>query len=167
MSRTYKISFGVLILPIIILSCTSPGPSTTFKPIIDKYVNFWNSGDFDEIEAILHPDFELRMTPKFEAEKGIQTFKESISKYRETYPDFNIVLHEIVYDKNSAAARWTITATNTGPGLRPPTGKHVEVMGISIIHFVDGKIKDEWIASNNLDWLLQLGYKLSPPSEEN
>jgi hypothetical protein len=32
-------------------------------------------------------------------------------------------------------------------------------------HFVDDKIKDEWIASNNGYWLHQLGFKLVPPFE--
>ncbi|NOX87146.1 MAG: ester cyclase, partial [Chlorobi bacterium] len=67
---------------------------------------------------------------------------------------------------NAAAARWTITATNTGSGSHPPTGKRIEVPGISIIHFADGKIKDEWIASNNFYWLKQLGFTLVPPSFE-
>ena len=73
----------------------------------------------------------------------------------------------MIYSDNSAVARWTITATNTGTGLHPPTGKHVEVMGMSIVHFVDNKLKDEWIANNNIDWLMQLGYKLTPPTFEH
>ena len=165
MNSNLKIICGLLLLITIFVNCTNQSPTVKYKSLIEKYVNMWNTGNFDEIETILHPEFELRMTPKFKAEKGIESFKNSISKWREAYPDFNIKLHEIICDKDSAAARWTISATNTGPGRRPPTGKHVEVMGISIVHFIDGKIKDEWIASNNIDWLTQLGYKLVPPSE--
>jgi len=160
-----KIISGLFLLTIIFVNCTKQSPSVKYESLIEKYVNIWNTGNFDEVEAILHPEFELRMTPKFKAEKGIQTFKNSISKWRKAYPDFNIKVHEILYDKDSASGRWTITATNTGPGSHPPTGKHIDVMGISIFHFIDGKIKDEWIASNNIDWLTQLGYKLVPPSE--
>lgn len=58
-----------------------------------------------------------------------------------------------------------ITATNTGQGMNPSTGKQVKVMGMSIMHFSGNKLKDEWIASNNLYWLTQLGYKLQPPFE--
>ena len=72
-----------------------------------------------------------------------------------------------IHSRNKAAAKWTIEATNTGQGWHPPTGKHVEVIGISILHFADGKIKDEWIASNNLYWLQQLGYKLESPFTGN
>lgn len=163
----YKITrLSSILLLALLFGCTQSNPKLKYGPLIEKYVEYWNTGNFNDIETILHPDFELRMTPKFEAEKGTEKFKENISKWRTAYPDFHIELHEIFYDKESAAARWTITATNTGPGRHPPTGKHVEVMGISIVHFVDNKIKDEWIASNNLDWLMQLGYKLQPPSED-
>jgi len=31
--------------------------------------------------------------------------------------------------------------------------RHVETSGISLIHFLDGKIKDEWIAYDNKAWL--------------
>ena len=165
MNRFSNTILVLFFLSLTILNCKNPNPSTTFNPIIEKYVELWNTGNFDEIEMILHPDFELRMTPKYKAESGIQTFKENVLKWREAYPDFHIEIHEIIFDKDIAAARWTITATNTGQGLHAPTGKHVEVMGMSIVHFVANKIKDEWIASNNLDWLQQLGYKIVQPSE--
>ena len=38
---------------------------------------------------------------------------------------------------------------------------------MSILHFKDGKIKDEWIASNNGYWLTQLGFELKSPFEES
>ncbi|GAG27249.1 unnamed protein product, partial [marine sediment metagenome] len=82
------------------------------------------------------------------------------------YPDFHINIHESVYNNEKAASRWTITATNTGTGNMPPTGKRVEVMGISIIHFQENKIKDEWIASSNLYWLQQLGFTIVPAPKE-
>jgi len=156
----------LFILLLSFISCQREDPSTKLKPLVDKYVEIWNTGNTEGIEEIIHPDFELRMTPKFEPEKGIEKFKESVKKWRTIYPDFHITIHEVVYDVDKAAARWTITATHTGEGWGPPTGKQVEVMGISIIHFKDGKVKDEWIAGNNLYWMQQLGYKLVPPSEE-
>lgn len=166
MNKILKIVVYFFLLPLVILNCTEPNPSLKYRPLIEKYVDYWNTGNFEGIETVLHPDFELRSTPKYEAGKGIEAFKESIIKSRKSYPDFHIELHEIIYDTDAAAARWTITATNTSILKHPPNGKHIEVMGMSIVHFVDNKIKDEWIASNNLEWLKQLGYKLIPPSED-
>ena len=79
-----------------------------------------------------------------------------------TEADFHITADELIYAPNAVTARWTIQATNSGPGSHPPTGKTVVVPGISIIHVSDGKITDEWIASNNLYWAEQLGYTLTP-----
>ena len=103
------------------------------------------------------------MTPKFEPTIGIESFKEDIAKWRTAYPDFHIDVDEIFFTQERAAARWTITATNSGPGWLPPTGKTVTVSGISIFHFEDGKLKDEWIGGNNGYWLKQLGFELVPP----
>jgi len=155
--------FSILIL---FSSCTQFDSSKDYDPLLEKYVEFWNTGKFDGIENILHPDFEIRMTPEYEAEKGIDLFMENVTKWRKAYPDFNIVIDEKLYSINKAAVRWTITATNTGEGLHPPTGKSIKVPGMSIIHFADGKIKDEWIASNDGYWMQQLGFKIVSPFEE-
>ena len=135
-------------------------------PIINEYVKYWNTGDFQNIEDILHSEFELRMTPKYESEKGIGTFKEHVTLGRTAYPDFHLTIKEIFFTEKEAAGIWEITATNTGKGSHPPTGKSVKITGMSILHFKEGKIKDEWIGSNNGYWLTQLGFKLKSPFEE-
>jgi len=147
--------------------CTKSNHSEKLGPILGKYVEYWNTGEFIGIEEILHPDFEMRMTPEFEPEKGIDTFKENVIKWRTAYPDFNLDIKEWVFDSDKVAGLWTISATNTGEGTHPPTGKHIKVMGMSIIHFEAGKIRDEWISSNSLSWMTQLGFKLIPPKTDS
>jgi len=168
MKYQFKVLAIILLLASMMSSCSTEQKdiSTGFKLQIEKYVEFWNTGQFDGINDILCEDFELRMTPQFESEKGIDTFMENVINWRKAYPDFHIKMDEIIYSNNTAASRWTITATNTGFGSHPPTGKRIEVSGISIVHFADGKIKDEWIASNNYYWLKQLGFTLVSPSFE-
>jgi predicted ester cyclase len=72
----------------------------------------------------------------------------------------------MIIDADKVAGIWTITGTNTGHGSTPPTGKSIEVKGISILHFKDGKIVDEWISGNELLWFQQLGYTLKSPVNE-
>jgi steroid delta-isomerase-like uncharacterized protein len=151
---------------ILIFGCAKQSNIDYQKQLVDKYVQYWNTGDFDGIEDILHPEFELRMTPTYDAEIGIDKFKESITKLRTAYPDFHIKLDEEIYSNYEGAVRWTIIATHTGEGSMPATGKRVEVSGISIFHIKDNKIKDEWIAGNDLHWLKQLGFTLAPPSDK-
>jgi hypothetical protein len=38
---------------------------------------------------------------------------------------------------------------------------------MSLLHIIDGKIKDEWIWNNDLPWLKQINYSIKPPEVEN
>jgi len=161
--RLHALLIAVLLGTAILSGCRKPDPSVKLGPIVHKYIEIWNTGNLEGVEEILHPEFELRMTPEFEPEIGIEAFKESITKWRTVYPDFHIDLDEVFFTEDGGAARWTITATHSGPGWFPPTGKTVKVPGMSIFHFKDGKLKDEWIGGNNSYWLSQLGFELVPP----
>jgi len=159
-----KMILVFFVVSILMFSCAKQSNIDYQKQLVDKYVKYWNTGDFEGIEEVLHPDFELMTTPKYNAVIGIEKFKETITKWRIAYPDFYIQLDEEIYGSDEGAVRWTITATHTGQGNMPPTGKRVEVKGISLFHIVDNKIKDEWIAGNDLHWLRQLGFTLVPPT---
>jgi predicted ester cyclase len=165
MKFNYSYLFLIL-LPFFLISCTQLNPEQEFGPLLEKYLVFWNTGKFQDVEVVLHPEFEIRMTPKYESEKGIDLFKENVTKWRTAYPDFHIKVKEKFFAENEAAAIWEITATNTGEGWHPPTKKSIKITGMSIFHFADGKIKDEWIASNNGYWMQQLGFKIISPFEE-
>jgi len=53
---------------------------------------------------------------------------------------------------------WTARGTNTGTGNGlPATGKKAELAGITIWRIVDGKIKEEWSAFDQLSMMKQLG----------
>jgi hypothetical protein len=75
-------------------------------------------------------------------------------------------INETVYGKDKVALIWTVTGTNKRPGEIPPTGRTIKGNGISVIHFKDGKIKDEWLGNNNLLWLMQPGFTVVPPAPE-
>ena len=49
-----------------------------------------------------------------------------------------------------------VANTGTGNGL-PATGKRAELSGITIWRIVDGKIKEEWSAFDQLSMMRQLG----------
>ena len=110
------------------------------------------------MQDIVSSQFELRMSPRFDPIRGIDSLKSSISYWRIAYPDFQITPDEVMYTQTVVAVRWTIRATNSGPGEHPATGKSVVVPGMSFIHFAECKIIDEWVWANELPWLQQLGF---------
>jgi predicted ester cyclase len=48
----------------------------------------------------------------------------------------------------------------------PPTGKAVRQWGISILHFANGKITEEYLGFDNLALMQTLGFTLTPASEK-
>ena len=155
----------VLLISLLISGCENKDQSEEMRLKIEKFVNYWNTADFEGIEDVLCEDFELLESPKFNPKSGIENFKQTVLAYHQAYPDFKLVLNDQIFDKDKCAGIWTISATNTGPNTTggQPTGKHIEVIGISVVHFIDGKIKDEWISGNDLDWYQQLGLVLTRP----
>ena len=152
-----------LVAMVFMTSCVQQGIPTDVQSTLDKYVEYWNTGQFDGIENVLCEDYELLESPNYEPQKGLMLFKQEIANLRTAYPDFHLVIDETVYEKDKIALIWSISATNTGQGKMPPTGKVIKGQGISVIHLKDGKIKDEWLASNDLLWLKQLGFTIVPP----
>ncbi|MCP4360627.1 MAG: ester cyclase [Chloroflexi bacterium] len=61
------------------------------------------------------------------------------------------------------AVRWTLQGTHHGPGLYgDPTGKRVNIMGISHFHIKNGKFVKEWTVFDEIALLKQL---YTPPAD--
>jgi predicted ester cyclase len=118
-----------------------------------------------ELDAIMDPNFIRHSDPATSAE-GMVNLKKVINEFKTAYPDIKLVSEEEIYSENRFAGRWSITATNTGPGPMPPTGKKVKFWGINIIHFQNGKMIEEWDAMDTQPFLEQLGFKIMPQTAE-
>jgi hypothetical protein len=66
----------------VVTSCNEQDIATNINPLIDKYVEAWNTGNLDELDAITSDKFELRMTPDFEPKIGRDLLKEEIVNTR-------------------------------------------------------------------------------------
>ena len=161
------VTLALFVTMVFMTSCTQQGIPDDVKTTLDKYVEYWNTGQFERIEQVLCEDYELLESPEYEPQVGIEPFKQYLLKMRTTFPDFHLVIDELIYEKDKIAGIWSITATHSGQGNIPSTGKMIKGKGISVIHFKDGKIKDEWIASNDLLWLIQMGYTIAPPEADS
>ena len=167
MKRTvsFLLSIGFLFLILqISISCQKTDYKQQINPLLDKYLEAWNSGNFEELDAITSAKFELRMTPDFEPKIGRNLLKEEIANTRKGFPDFNIKEDKRLFVGDSAVViHWRLTGTNTGKSTMPPTGNKVNVPGFSVIFFADNLITGEWIAFSDLMWVSQLGFTLTPP----
>lgn len=165
--KNMLLNIAVLIITFLIISgCQmKPDPSKELKPLVDKYVEVWNSGNLGDLDAIINSTYAYHSNQSPDA-NGLDGLKKVISGFRTSYPDVKIVLDDVIYSENEASCKWSLTGTNTGPGEIPPTGKPVKQWGVSIVHFANGKITGEWVAFDNQSFMEQLGFKMMPPSEK-
>jgi steroid delta-isomerase-like uncharacterized protein len=82
----------------------------------------------------------------------------ALKGWHQAFPDLSIAPEKLLADGDLVAVYWIARGTNTGAGNGlPATGKKVEQSGITIWRIVDGKIKEEWSAFDQLSMMKQLG----------
>jgi steroid delta-isomerase-like uncharacterized protein len=82
----------------------------------------------------------------------------SLKGWHQAFSDITIVPEKLIAEGDLVTIYWIARGTNTGTGNGlPATGKKAELAGITIWRIVDGKIKEEWSAFDQLSMMQQLG----------
>jgi predicted ester cyclase len=83
-----------------------------------------------------------------------------IDPFRSAFPDFRMVVDDVLVDGDRVAARFRCSGTHTGEWLgRPATGRRFEdVAEVYFVRLVDGRLGGvDAAVEDNLDRLRQLG----------
>jgi len=144
-------------------SCEKQEHSEKINPLINKYIEAWNTGNSSLFKDVVDSSFELRKMPNFESFKGIKYLEEYLANTRAVLPDFLLKETERIFLGDTAVVvSWTFTATYKGENDLPPTGSKIDIPGFSIIYFNGHKLTGEWIVFSDLTWVKQLGYTIVP-----
>jgi len=82
----------------------------------------------------------------------------ALKGWHQAFSDVAIVPEKLIAEGDLVVVYWIARGTNTGTGNGlPATGKKAELAGITIWRIVDGKIKEEWSAFDQLSMVQQLG----------
>jgi steroid delta-isomerase-like uncharacterized protein len=82
----------------------------------------------------------------------------ALKGWHEAFPDLTITAEKLIAEGDLVTIYWVARGTNTGAGNGlPATGKKAEQAGITIWRIVNGKIKEEWSAFDQLSLMQQLG----------
>jgi steroid delta-isomerase-like uncharacterized protein len=89
---------------------------------------------------------------------GRQAVLGLLQAFRGGFPDLNIVAEDVFGEGDKVAVRWRATGTHTADlfGI-PPTGKSMNVMGISIVRIAGGKIVEDWVSEDTMGLMKQIG----------
>ncbi len=162
--------FAPVLALVLIAGCQTPppDPAAELKPIMDAYVEVWNTGNVDALDAIVDAGVQRHASPTTTVRAtSLDELKQAITNIRVQFPDFHVSLDEEIYVAGKSAIRWTITGTHTGSTEElPATGKAMSLSGSSVMHYAEGKLTEEWAYSDNLYFMQQLGFPLAPPAAE-
>lgn len=167
MNRKY---FLVLLIFFLHFSCKQDSIllETQHEDSLNKLIEIgWNQKDLTIMDSI----FATNATRTVNNVKIAGNHAELLAMmniYFTGFPDLILVKHNSLNKNNQTFFQWTITGTNTGVyGEKKATGKKVKIRGFTRVIFNDaGKIVQEDIYYNELEFLQQLGYTLVPPIVE-
>ena len=124
----------------------------------------WNNRDFSKLSSIATENL-VRNLNGIKVATNQKEMAANMNVFFIGFPDLKVTLNNTYIINNLVFTDWTFIGTNTGEfGETPATGKKVKVSGFSIVYFnSEGKMYQEDIYYNELEFLQQLGYTLNPP----
>ena len=94
----------------------------------------WANGNLSVIEEVYHRDFVDHDAngPSI----GTEALRQAIKTYRAELPDLQFAIEDLLAQGDKVVTRWRARATRNG--------KPIDITGIRIDRFENGKIAEEW-----------------------
>jgi steroid delta-isomerase-like uncharacterized protein len=128
------------------------------EEIIDAFVSAINRSDEAALRSMLHDDFVDHSANPGQAPGRDAFVVEKLRQLRMSFPDFVLVVEEVLEAGQRVAFRWRLTGSNGGGFAgEEATGKHVNFEGVNIEHLQDGRIAEHWSIHDALTLFHQLG----------
>src|SRR5213596_3157607 len=112
-------------------------------------------GRFELAEQLYAKDF---INHGIHRDASLEEDQAALKGWHQAFSDISIVPEKLIAEGDLVTIYWIARGTNTGTGNGlPATGKKAELAGITIWRIVNGKIKEEWSAFDQLSMMQQLG----------
>ena len=127
----------------------------------------WNWRNLNRIDAYYVPNIIFHGATGRES-SGRGALKSFVLSLLAMFPDLSLAVDDIYgmgndQDGYLTATRWTAIGTHRGNGIYgPPTGRRVQLWGITQHRFVGGRITEEWLLFNEFEVMQQI-YRDQPP----
>lgn len=116
-----------------------------------------NTGDFRVFNDVVAPG-AIDHDPAPGQGSGPEGFQQFFTELRTAFPDLAVAVEHMVADEDNVAIAYTMTGTHKGMLMGfAPTGKRVQIRGVQIGKFANGKLIERWGSSDQLGILQQLG----------
>jgi len=115
----------------------------------------WNESNFAVVDELLARDYDGHSSTVIRGPDGAIAF---IPRLRAALPDFRFRILDQIAEGDKVVTRWKLAGTHEGPfqGV-PPSGRRVEMTGITIFRLANGKLIEGWTNEDVWGMLRQLG----------
>jgi predicted ester cyclase len=118
----------------------------------------WNRRQFDVIDELFAPGATIFESGTALPTRGPDGVKQGIGAFCAAFPDIRIEIDDLIDAGEKVVLRWSSVGTHQGEfqGISP-TNRKVTANGIAIYRFAEGKVAEEWMNTDSLGVLKQLG----------
>ena len=118
----------------------------------------WNKGNMMVCKEVFSADYVGRIPGMPAPVHGPAEFGQLVLTYRTAFPDVHLTVEDAFGAGDRVVVRWVSRGTHLGPMMGiPPTGRPIEVMGISIFRIAEHKVAEEWEGFDTMGLMQQLG----------
>ena len=132
------------------------------KTLREFMQHVWNEKNFESIPKYLAQDYTIHVDnadPWEGKTLNHDEFETRLNYTFNSFPDIHFDIKTAVSDGDLVAITWVMTGTNSGKiGELPATNKKIEANGVTIYHFMDGKICGHTQVFDRTTIIKQLGF---------
>ena len=130
-------------------------PAANMRKILEAFA----AKDIESMQAMIHDDVvdDFVALGVLEGREAVASF---FSGLMAAIPDMQLTIHRIVgYDERVAFGQWSYSGTFTGGAFQgiEPTGSRVELRGIDVMEFDNGRLSRNTIYYDGLGFARQIG----------
>ena len=118
----------------------------------------FSSGNFAVIDEFVHQHYIAHDPSVPEGVRGPDGLKQFVSTWRTAFPDAHLAVEDTVAEGDKVVTRWVGRGTHRGKlmGLAP-TGRRIQVTGITLDRYADGKLVESWASWDTMGLMQQIG----------
>lgn len=142
------------------------GPNSNKARVLAFYEQVVNAHNVDMVDSFVSNDYKEHQydTHFMETKRGM---KKAFAHYFKAFPDIKVKVNFMTVEGDIVTSQITTTGTNTGPIYgRPATNRKIEIHGVDIIRFKNGKAVEHWGYQEEGKLLTQLGLAKELVSKE-
>lgn len=118
----------------------------------------WNAGKLDVVNELIASGAKFHDPGNPNIGSGPDGLKQLISLYRGAFPDIHFTIEAQVADGDLIVTQWRVRGTHKGVLMGvPPTNRVVEITGMSLTRYAQGKGVESWTNWDTLSLLQQIG----------